>query len=117
MSLDTYLPVGRGRYLIRSEPHTPGSLYYFMPDSRDHVRVGFEVVRQDHYGTAGYSDVVVNTPGDKPVPVEEGEYSVAAPGRDFRVLELRSESGVKKILAFGQPGLGRFRFLVADDAG
>lgn len=115
MSLDTYLPVGRGRYLIGSEPHSPGSLYYFMPESRDHITVGFEVVRQDRYGTAGYKDVVVNTPGDTPAPVEEGEYSVAAPGRDCRIVELRSIYGVKKILAYGQPGLGRFRFLAADD--
>lgn len=115
MSLDTYLPVGRGRYLIGSEPHSPGSLYYFMPESRDHITVGFEVVRQDRYGTAGYKDVVVNTPGDTPAPVEEGEYSVAAPGRGCRIVELRSAYGVKKILAYGQPGLGRFRFLAAED--
>jgi hypothetical protein len=115
MSLDTYLPVGRGRYLIGSEPQSPGSLYYFMPESRDHLTVGFEVVRQDRYGTAGYSDVIVHTPDDTPPPTEEGEYSIHAPVRGCRIVELRSVAGVKKILAFGQPGLGRFRFLAADE--
>ncbi len=115
MSLDTYLPVGRGRYLIGSEPQSPGSLYYFMPESRDHITVGFEIVRQDRYGTAGYSDVIVHTPDDTPSSKEEGEYSIHAPVRGCRIVELRSVSGVKKILAFGQPGLGRFRFMAADE--
>jgi hypothetical protein len=86
-----------------------------MPESRDHLTVGFEIVRQDHYGTAGYTDVVVHTPGDLPASVEEGEYSVRAPGRGCRIVELRSVAGVRRIAAFGQPGLGRFRFLAADD--
>ena len=114
MSLDTYLPVGRGRYLIGSEPQSPGSLYYFMPERRDHLRVGFEVVRQDSYGDAGYSDVIVHTPGTTPEKLEEGEYSVSASGRGMRVVELRSGDVIKKYLALGQPGLGRFRFISYD---
>jgi hypothetical protein len=115
MSLDTYLPAGRGRYLIESEPQSPGSLYYFMPERRDHLTVGFEVVRRDRYGTAGYTDVVVHTPDRTPSSVEEGEYSVLAPVRGCRIVELRSVTGVRKIIAFGQPGLGRFRFMAAED--
>ncbi len=114
MSLDTYLPVGRGRYLIGSEPLSPGSLYYFMPERRDHLRVGFEVIRQDSYGDAGYSDVIVHTPGTTPEKIEEGEYSIIAPGRGIRIVELRSGDMIKKYLALGQPGLGRFRFISAD---
>ena len=114
MSLDTYLPVGRGRYLIGSEPQSPGSLYYFMPERRDHLRVGFEVVRQDSYGEAGYEDVIVHTPGSTPATIEEGEYLVWAPGRGIRVVELRSGDMIKKYLALEQPGLGRFRFISED---
>jgi hypothetical protein len=114
MSLDTYLPVGRGRYLIGSEPLSPGSLYYFMPERRDHLRVGFEVVRQGSYGEADYSDVVVHMPGTTPVKIEEGEYSICTSGRGMRIVELRSGDMVKKYLALGQPGLGRFRFISAD---
>lgn len=114
MSLDTYLPVGRGRYLIDREPLAPGSLYYFIPERRDHLRVGFEVVRQDRYGESGYSDVVVRMPGATPEKVEEGEYLIHAPRRGIRVVELRSGDAVKKYLALGQPGLGRFRFISYD---
>ncbi len=117
MSLDTYLPVGRGRYLIGPEPQAPGSLYYFMPERHDHLTVGFEIVRQDRYGTAGYTDVIVHTPDGMPAHAEEGEYSVTAPDRGLRVVELRSIAGVKKIFALGQPGLGRFRFLADENPG
>lgn len=111
MSLDTYLPVGRGRYLIGSEPESPGSLYYFMPERRDHLRVGFEVVREGSYGETDYSDVIVHTPGTTPEKIEEGEYSIRKSGRGMRVVELRSGELIKKYLALGQPGLGRFRFI------
>ena len=114
MSLDTYLPVGRGRYLIGSEPQSPGNLYYFMPEHRDHLRVGFEVVREGRYGEAGYSDVIVHTPEMTLDSVEEGEYCVHAPARGCRMVELRSGGTVKRYLALGQPGLGRFRFISAD---
>jgi hypothetical protein len=114
MSLDTYLPVGRGRYRIGNEPQSPGGLYYFMPDSRDHVRVGFEVVRRGSYGESGYSDVVVHTPEAEPDSVEEGEYFIDAPDRRYRVIEFRSRTAVRRFLALGQPGLGRFRFISED---
>jgi hypothetical protein len=115
MSLDTYLPVGRGRYLIGSEPESPGSLYYFMPERRDHLRVGFEIVREGSYGETGYSDVIVHTPGTTPEKIEEGEYSIHKSGRGMRVVELRSGDMIKKYLALGQPGLGRFRFIDTTD--
>jgi hypothetical protein len=114
LDVDTYLPVGRGRYLIGSEPQSPGSVYYFVPECRDHLRVGFAVVRQDSYGEAGYSDVIVHTPGTMPVKIEEGEYKIHSPGRGIRVVELRSGEEVKRYLALGQPGLGRFRFISYD---
>jgi hypothetical protein len=114
MSLDTYLPVGRGRYLIGSEPQSTGSLFYFMPERRDHVRVGFEVVRQGCYGETNYSDVIVHTPRTTPAQVEEGEYVIHARGRGIRVVEMRSGDAVKKYLALGQPGLGRFRFISSE---
>jgi hypothetical protein len=85
-----------------------------MPERRDHLRVGFEVVRQDSYGDAGYSDLIVHTPGATPEKLEEGEYSVHASGRGMRVVELRSGDVIKKYLALGQPGLGRFRFISYD---
>ena len=116
MSLDTYLPVGRGRYLIGSEPESPGSFYYFMPERRDHLRVGFEIVRQDSYGGTDYADVIVHTPGTTPEKVEEGEYSVHESGRGVRVVVLHSGEMIKKYLALGQPGLGRFRFIAADES-
>ncbi len=114
MSLDTYLPVGRGRYLIGSEPQSTGSLFYFMPERRDHVRVGFEIVRQGNYGETNYSDVVVCVPRATPEQFEEGEYAIHAHGRGIRVVELRSGGAVKKYLALGQPGLGRFRFISSE---
>jgi hypothetical protein len=85
-----------------------------MPESRDHLRVGFEIVRQDTYGDADYSDVIVHMPKVTPEKIEEGEYSIQAPGRGMRIVELRSGDLVKKYLALGQPGLGRFRFISAD---
>lgn len=117
MSLDTYLPVGRGRYLIGSEPESPGSLYYFMPERRDHLRVGFEIVREGSYGETDYSDVVVHTPDRTPEKIEEGEYFIHKSGRGMRVVELRSGEMIKKYLALGQPGLGRFRFITTDKPG
>jgi hypothetical protein len=85
-----------------------------MPERRDHLRVGFKVVRQDHYGEAGYSDVVVRSQGTTQEKIEEGEYTIHAPGRGIRVLELRSGDAVRRYLALGQPGLGRFRFISYD---
>jgi hypothetical protein len=87
-----------------------------MPERRDHLRVGFEIVRQDHYGGMGYSDVIVHTPRATPEQVEEGEYAIHAPRRGIRVVELRSGDVIKKYLALGQPGLGRFRFIFADES-
>jgi hypothetical protein len=85
-----------------------------MPERRDHLRVGFEVVRQDHYGESNYSDVVVHTPETTPDTVEEGEYSIHAPRRGIRIVELRCGEAIKKYMALGQPGLGRFRFISYD---
>jgi hypothetical protein len=85
-----------------------------MPERRDHLRIGFEIVRQGNYGEAGYSDVIVHTPGTMPEKIEEGEYTIQTPGRGMRIVELRSGNIIKKYLALGQPGLGRFRFISYD---
>jgi hypothetical protein len=114
MSLDTYLPVGRGRYRIGKEPRSSADLYYFVPERRDHLRVGFEIVRRGSHGEPGYSDVMVCTPEHEPDSTEEGEYSIQAPDRRYRVIEFRSGARIKRFLALRQPGLGRFRFISAD---
>ena len=114
MSLDTYLPVGRGRYRIGTEPRSSADLYYFVPERRDHLKVGFEIVRKGSHGEPDYSDVMVCTPEQDLELAEEGEYSIQAPDRRYRLIEFRSGAIVKKYLALMQPGLGRFRLISKD---
>ena len=112
MSLDTYLPVGRGRYLIGSEPESPGSLILFYAGRRNHLRVGCDHrPRGQLRGDRTIRTSSCTRPGQTPEKIEEGEYSIQKSGRGMRVVELRSGEMIKKYLALGQPGLGRFRFI------
>jgi hypothetical protein len=110
MSLETYLPVGGGRYLIGSEPGSPDVFYYLVPDRRDHLRVGFRTVHQGRYGDNDYADVMVDS-GDLGPALEEGEYSIQTLCRGCRLLELRSGKAVRRFMALWQQKPGRFRFI------
>lgn len=111
MSLDTYLPAGRGRYIVASVPGGERDFYYFIPEDTGHVKVGFLITRRGDYVESEYFDVVVsNMPVDFPT-VEDGTYLIRSPGRGFREIELTSRDGQKRYMVFEQPRLGRFRFL------
>ncbi|WP_230742877.1 hypothetical protein [Methanooceanicella nereidis] len=115
MSLDTYLPAGKGKYLIGSLPNGNGSLkrfYYFMPDDRTHVRIGFLIVGSGDYYTSDYLDVIVFQPEDSYEEVEYGSYTVVKPERYHRIVELCNEDCTKRYKVFEQPKLGRFRFML-----
>lgn len=121
MSLDTYLPTGKGSYISGSLRESDGrldSFYYFIPDNKAHVKVGFLVIGSGDYQHSGYMDVVVFNPDLNRIEFTEagsGEYEISRRYRFNRIVELRSNDKTQKYVVFEQPKLGRFRFLMLND--
>lgn len=111
MTLDTYLPAGRGRYIVGSAPGSNNSFYYFMPEDRDHVRVGFLITGKGRYAGSEYLDVIVFNPESRYETIEKGEYTITRQGRSYRLVRLSTEHMLRTYMVFEQPKLGRFRFI------
>lgn len=111
MSLDTYLPVGGGRYVVGSVPGNTRNFYYFMPRSPDHVRIGLMVTDRGEYINSEYTDVIVYSPDEAFDTVESGEYKIVKKGRYQHSVELHSKDANKRFSVYAQPRLGRFRLL------
>jgi hypothetical protein len=111
MSLDTYLPEGRGRYIIGSAPGDTRNFYYFIPKSPDHARIALQITGSGDYVDSIYTDVILYSPESEIKTVEAGEYSVIKEGRSCHSVELVSEHEKKRFSVFEQPRLGRFRLI------
>lgn len=111
MPLDTYLPVGRGRYFIGRSPDSPAVFYYLSPERHDHLSVGFRTVRQGYYGQSEYSDVIIHNPESGYQIIEDGYYEIFVPSRGCRLVEMRSSGRTRRLIALSQPRLGHFRFI------
>lgn len=110
MSLDTYLPVGEGKYIVGSTTDTR-SFYYFIPKEHAHVKIGFLITNTGEYVDSWYEDVIVYTPDDEFSTVESGEYHISRKGRYSHTVELNSHEKTKRFNVYAQPRLGRFRLL------
>lgn len=113
MSLDTYLPEGRGRYIIGSAPGDTRNFYYFIPKSPDHVKVALMITGSGDYVDSIYTDVILYSPETEFKMVETGEYEIIKAGRSKHSVELTSDHETKKFQVFAQPRLGRFRLLAS----
>ncbi len=111
MSLDTYLPEGRGRYIIGSAPGDTRNFYYFIPKSPDHVKIALQVTGSGDYVDSIYTDLILFSPESGFKTVETGEYEVIKAGRSCHSVELVSDNEKKSFSVFEQPRLGRFRMI------
>jgi hypothetical protein len=110
MTLDTYLPVGEGTYIVGATRDTR-SFYYFMPKSPGHVKIGFMVMGTGEYSDAEYKDVIIFSPDSEFETVESGEYNIKKKGRYSHTVEMNSNDTTKRYHVYAQPRLGRFRLL------
>ena len=111
MSLDTYLPEGRGRYIIGSQAGDTRHFYYFIPKSPDQVKIAFQITGSGDYVESVYTDLIIASPGSEFKTVETGEYEIVKSGRYCHSMELISDTEKKKFSVFEQPRLGRFRLI------